>query len=88
MGWEQSWPKLTKLYVTKYSQFENSQNQAAQEGAWVQVSTAGGGAGGWSSWGKMSANCFEELFDLFLLHNKCINAWVLYVFYSIHPIVS
>ena len=34
---------------TKYSQTENSQNQAAQEDAWVQVSTAGGGAGGWSS---------------------------------------
>ena len=37
--------KLTKVnYVihdrgdTKYSQSENSQNQAAQEGAWVQVS--------------------------------------------------
>ena len=34
---------------TKYSQTENSQNQTAQECAWVQVSTAGGGAGGWSS---------------------------------------
>ena len=37
--------KLTKVNQvirdrgdTKYSQSENSQNQAAQEGAWVQVS--------------------------------------------------
>ena len=37
--------KLTKVNQvirdrgdTKYSQTENSQNQAAQEGAWVQVS--------------------------------------------------
>ena len=40
------------------------------------------------SWWMVSANCFEELFDLFLLLNKCINVWVLYVFFSIHQIVS